>query len=186
MVPGSGVGPPSSGFSDQRSDRLSYPGIHRFWWERQLSFPFVYTRLRRRYGVFFVCQRYFRQLLAYYIKCLLASTPVLLSRLLDSLARVFEFHIPFIARFGDEIFIPRLPTSRGLEQGAFLPTLTLTPWVGLKSHMCYHLVLWKQGKLKRTVAEIYWRFNLSALSASRCSRMRDPYYLYNSNLSELV
>ena len=27
MVPGSGVGPPSYGFSDRRSDRLSYPGI---------------------------------------------------------------------------------------------------------------------------------------------------------------
>ena len=31
MVPGIGVEPTSSGFSDQRSDRLSYPGICRFW-----------------------------------------------------------------------------------------------------------------------------------------------------------
>ena len=43
----------------------------------------------------------------------------------------------------------------GLEQGAFLPTLTLTLWVGLNSHMCYHLVLWKQGKLNTNGASTH-------------------------------
>ena len=44
--------------------RLSYRHIYPFLVRTdKLPFPLVYTRGRRRYGVFFVCQRYFSRLL---------------------------------------------------------------------------------------------------------------------------